>query len=251
MPGVNLIYYTGKFNGDPMFAARLLAFTKNTRLNMTPDAFTTFMAKPVEEIAKEMEYMATTIPSSWEFVDAIFLFTNVRRSTAQQVTRTRTASFAMQSQRVNDMSGVTWDEPATEDAILINGLNTGMRMAINSYSDLVQLGLSLEEAREVLPVGTHCNLVAKYNLRTLVELCQKRQSLRVQGPFNEIVRKMQENILGVWPWAEPFFRPKQEASIALIEQVAKDLAHLEGVNGAMYKGLCGKLAKAADLLKGQ
>jgi hypothetical protein len=37
----------------------------------------------------------------------------------------------------------------------------------------------------------------------------------------------------------------------MIEAVAKELAALDGEKGAMYKGLSGKLAKAADLLKGE
>lgn len=251
MPSVDLIYFTGKHHPDELFAARLLAFTKNTRLNMTPDMFEQMMEKPEGEILKEMEYMATTIPSSWEFVDLLFLFTNVRRSTAQQVTRTRNASFAMQSQRVNNMSDVEWDDIYSQYGPGLGDVfHAAMVMSIEKYSQLVELGASLEDARELLPVGVHCNLVAKYNLRALVELCQKRQSLRVQGPYVDIVYQMQALVLDVWPWAAPFFRPKQEATIKLIEEVALALAEMGDEKGAMYKGLTGKLAKAADLLKG-
>jgi thymidylate synthase ThyX len=110
MPEVSIIDYTGKGSRDESWhAARLLAFTKNTRLQMNPDGFKEFEDMPVQSIAEEIAYMATTIPSSWEFVDVTFLMTDLSRATAQQVTRTRTASFAMQSQRVTEMSGVTWD----------------------------------------------------------------------------------------------------------------------------------------------
>lgn len=250
MPSVSLLYHTGQGYGGEDFAARLLAFTKNTRLNMSPGGFAAFLTKPQAEIAKEMAYMATTIPSSWEFVDVIFLMSNVSRSTAQQVTRTRTATFAMQSQRVTNMSDVTWDKVVTGDESLDLFFDAVIEDSISAYSAAVAKGMPLEDAREMLPIGVHCNLVAKYNLRTLVELCQKRDSLRVQGPYVEIVRQMKEAVLEVWPWVEPFFKPKQQTSIEMIEEVARELAAMEGEKGAMYKGLSGRLAKAADLLKG-
>lgn len=257
MPKVSLIYYTGFGHPDPAFAARLLAFTKNTRLQMTPDGMARFNAMPLDELMKEMEYMATTIPSSWEFVDLIFAMNNLSRATAQQVTRTRTASFAMQSQRVSDMSEVSWDDPKEANyekdgkSMSSNKFHSLMRDSISGYGVAITHGMPLEDARDLLPIGVHCNLVAKYNLRNLVELCRKRDSLRVQGPYVEIVKQMRELTLEAFPWAAPFFVPPQSAAITMIEQVAKELAVLDGEKGAMYKGLSGKLAKAADLIKAQ
>ena len=50
---------------------------------------------------------------------------------------------------------------------------------------------------------------------------------------------MKSEIMRVWPWAEPFFRPQQEKAIGLIEAVA---AKLSGEDKVL-------LAKAADLIK--
>lgn len=248
MPEIKLISYTGHGNPDPLYAAKLLAFTKNTRLNMTPDAFDNFMKMEPEAIAIEMEYMATTIPSSWEFADLIFLMAKVSRATAQQITRTRTASFAMQSQRVTDMSAVSWDKKgeAHSDRLWFDDL---MRQGVASYSHAVEGGMSLEDARDLLPIGAHCNLVAKYNLRGLVELCRARDSLRVQGPYRSAAEQMKEEVIRVWPWSVPFFVPPNQAAIRMIEEVATALAAESGEKGAMFKGLHGKLAKAADLIK--
>ena len=41
---VTLIDYTGKGSSDPMYAAKLLCFVKDTRLEMTPDMFDKAMA---------------------------------------------------------------------------------------------------------------------------------------------------------------------------------------------------------------
>ena len=160
------------------------------------------------------------------------------------MTRTRTASFAMQSQRVTDMSDADWNI-AGGSLRIHDAFNAAMSEAVNSYSQLVDDGMSLEDARDVLPIGIHCNLIVKYNLRSFVELVRVRESLRVQGPYVDVVTQMKKCVLSVWPWAETFFEPKESKAIKMIEEVAQELAG----QGAMYKGPSGKLAKAADLLK--
>ena len=260
---VKLIYYPGKeapVGMDTWFAASLLAFTKNTRLNMTPAGLDEWLNKTCGELMNEMEYMSTSIPSSWEFVDCIFAINGISRATAQQVTRTRTATFAMQSQRVTDMSQVTWEVHPDAPEIGFDGYSMHprrssgdlatfddlMRDSIDGYSSLVKAGMPLEDARDLLPIGVHCNLVAKYNLRTLVDLCRNRErSLRVQGPYQELVRRMREEVEAVWPWAHHFFADPHEKARAMLAEVAKEL---QAEGGAMYKGHAGKIAKALDML---
>lgn len=244
MPKVTLINYTGLGHPDPLFAAKLLAFTKATRLNMDPEGFDKFLEKDEFEIQEELAYMAGTIPSSWEMADLTFLISNVSRATAQQITRTRTASFAMQSQRVTDMSGVNWDRNLS-DLGQQEMHDLRMEDAIKSYSAEVEEGVSLEDARDLLPIGVHCNLVAKYNFRTVVETCIARESIRVQGPYREVVRQMKAEVLNVWPWAEVFFEPRHKKALAMLQEVAEELAEA----GAVYKGPAGKVAKAIDLIK--
>lgn len=249
MPKVTLISYTGHGHADPLYAAKLLAYTKSTRLNMTPEGLDTFMAKSPEEIATEIEYMATTIPSSWEFADLIFAINGVSRATAQQITRTRTATFAMQSQRVSDMSEVTWDSKMAPDGERDWAFDELMKCHVEDYSNSIKNGASLEDARDLLPIGVHCNLIAKYNLRGLVELCRARDSLRVQGAYRDVCAQMKAATIDVWPWAETFFTPPNAKAIKMIEAVAQQIAALGGEQGAMYRGLSGTLAKAADLIK--
>jgi len=243
MAKVSLISYTGQGTGDRLYAARLLAYTKNTRMSLTPTGLADFMTKPEAEILAELKYMATSIPSSWEFADLTFSIEGISRATAQQVTRTRAASYAMQSQRVTNMSDVGWDNrgPYFDDK---------MRHAIGNYAEAVKsAGNSLEDARDLLPIGVHCNLLAKYNFRIWVELVIARDSLRVQDAYRDIISQMQKEVLDVWPWAEYFLERRADISIRLIEEVAEKIAALEKEKGAMYKGLSGQLAKAADLLK--
>jgi hypothetical protein len=53
-----------------------------------------------------------------------------------------------------------------------------MEDQVKSYKHLIDVyDVTLEDARDLLPIGVHCNLVAKYNLRTIAELVQKRKSI--------------------------------------------------------------------------
>lgn len=249
MAKVTLIDYTGKGHPDPLYAGRLLAYTKNTRMNMTPEGLEKFMTKPAQEILDELTYMSRSIPSSWEFADVVFQINGVSRAIAQQITRTRNASYAMQSQRVTDMSEVTFDDIKHNDPLVVAAHKKHMNDGIHNYIEEVKLGVPLEDARDLLPIGVHTNLLDKYNLRALVDLIRARESLRVQGAYVDIVRQMKEQVSRVWPWAQIFFEPKDQKAISMIEEVALELRKQEGAQGAFYQGLSGRLAKAADLLK--
>jgi flavin-dependent thymidylate synthase len=237
---VELIYFTGKDTSDETwYAARLLAFSKNTRLQMTPDGLDKFMTMTPEDLASELHYMASTIASSWELVDVIFAINGVSRACAQQITRTRNASYAMQSQRVTNMKDVTCHIP---DSVLKEHrtyYELALSASLASYDELVKRGVRLEDARGVLPMNTHCNLIAKYNFRAWVDLIRARDSLRVQDEYHEVILAMKATVLAVWPWADTFIEPKSAKAVALMETLAQELPPDQRM----------RLAKAADLLK--
>lgn len=245
---VDLIDFTGAGTADPQWrAARLLAFTKNTRLNMNPDGFQRFLDMPLEDLKEELGYIVNTLPSSWEFVDATFVIREVSRACAQQITRTRWSpmeadifgSYAMQAQRVTDVS----DAPAYVPEALTGDdrafYEECLEHQLDDYRDALDRGIHQEDARGLLPMHMSSNLVVKFNLRSLAELCRKRSSIRVQGEYNEVVRQMRELLIRQWPWVEPFFAMKETLASAIIEEVARELP----------RELKMKLAKAADLIK--
>jgi flavin-dependent thymidylate synthase len=214
---------------------------------MSPEGFQRFLDMPLAELKEELAYIVNTLPSSWEFVNATFMIREVSRACAQQITRTRWTpmesdifgAMAMQAQRVADVhdapcyvpESLTGDERlAYEEALSISMAN---------YRAALDAGIHNENARGLLPMHVASNLVVSYNLRSLAELCRKRSSIRVQGEYNEVVRQMRELLCAQWPWAEPFFAPKEQLASAIIEEVARELP----------RELKMKLAKAADLLK--
>jgi flavin-dependent thymidylate synthase len=250
---------------DPVEAAALLIFTKSTRLEMTSGGYEEVLHRcqlDPDWMMKELDYMSKTIRSSWEFLDVTFTIRNISRACAQQITRTRFtpidgdlfASYAMQSQRVTDMSAMGWHNPNEPGTVLHGEFEAWMKEAMDNYQNLVKDGAKLEDARGVLPVNLYCNLIAKYNLRMLVDLVQKRESYRAQGEYNVIAREMREALVEVWPWAELFLRPKNELAKAAVEDLKASIragCNEDNVGRTALHDIMIKLAKVDDILQGE
>lgn len=213
---VSLIDYTGCGHPDPNHAVNILLFTKSTRLEMSPDL--------LEEIARwpwntkklpELNYMANTIPSSWEFVDYTFMIEGVTRAFTHQFVRTRTASYAQQTMRVLDVSeGHGWDyltgpslqppksgEEFTDDhAQALSAWQSTMNAISQCYKFMIQRGVKIEDARGILPTNILTNIAVKMNMRTFVELSRKRASPRTQGEYRDVLEAMKEQVRAVHPW---------------------------------------------------
>jgi flavin-dependent thymidylate synthase len=243
---VTLIDFTGK--GRPNYdetwhAADLLLFTKSTRLQMTPTGLDDIRDLPLAVKMSLLAEMAKTIPSSWEFVDVVFLIEGVTRACAQQITRTRTASYAMQSQRVADLTGAEVTNPFDPREPFYDTFHAAAWDALSAYADMLESGAAAQDARGVLPMNVQCNLVAKYNLRAFVDLVHSRSSLRTQSEYASIVRMATEEVRKAWPWVDPFFESPQSIAIQELEAVALELGVVPG-SGAGWR-----VAKAIDLLR--
>lgn len=222
------------------YAAALLAFTKNTRLQMTPDGFQQWLDKPWHELEAELDYMVNTIPSSWEFVDLTFSIENVTRACAQQITRTRTASYAMQSQRVTDVSEMGFRMPPNAVGNFSWEIEQSVGRTMDDYKHLIEVhDAEPEDARSILPMNIHCNLLAKYNLRSWIDVVMARSSLRAQDEYREVAELMKIAVRQVYPWIDKFLVPKHDNAIKIIEDIAVTLPTEQKR----------ALAKAADLIR--
>lgn len=225
---VTLLNFTGKVEGDANSscwnAADLLIFTKSTRLNMDPGLFSKVQMMTPHEKLRELEYMAGTIPSSWEFVDYTFLVEGVSRAFTHQQVRTRAASYAQQSMRVTELCDYEYvateaNAKSDEAMRIIEGVNAIIKEA---YKELRAIGQAPEDARGILPTNIATNIVCKYNLRTLTELARSRTGGRTQGEYQEVMAAMIARVLEVQPWTSKFFHPKGKDHFAAIEQFAKE-----------------------------
>lgn len=218
---VTLISYTGHGHPDPLYAARLLAYTKNTRLEQGEETRAKIEAMSEDELQSELNYIAGTIRSSWEFVDYTFEVQGVTRAFTHQLVRTRTASYAQQAQRVVDMGSFEALKPETVsnvddlDILGISQWDVLMENIANTYQHYQDLGVPNQDCRGVLPTNVLTNIIVKANLRTMADLLAKRKNLRAQGEYGAVAQGMEEAILSVHPWAHPFLSPERTRTPAL------------------------------------
>lgn len=186
-------------------ALNLLLRTKNTRLGFDADPATW----PEDKKQEHLDYMLTTIKSSWEFVDYTFHIEDVTRAFTHQLVRTRSGSYAQESQRtvdVRDHAVLTPERVKNNPAALAIWEST-RRMIMQAYAMLVDLeGIPPQDARGLLPTNILTDIVCKYNLRTLSDMAKVRLCTRTQGEYQDVFRAMRDAVLAVHPWAEPFIQ---------------------------------------------
>lgn len=187
-------------------ALNLLLRTKNTRLQHDDDPAAWSEEKKLEHLA----YMRDTIKSSWEFVDYTFEITEVTRAFTHQLVRTRTGSYAQESQRTVDVGDHGY---LTPDSLREAGHNHPVEIyahamddSLAAYNELISLGVPVQDARGVLPTNLHTSIIAKYTLRALHDMALVRLCTRTQGEYQQVFRMMKAAVVAVHPWAEPFIR---------------------------------------------
>lgn len=213
---VTLISYTQD-------AAALLIFTKSTRLTLRPGLLEEIRYWPEQRKLDELAYMAETIPSSWEFVDYVFLVEGVSRAYTHQQVRTRAGSYAQQTMRVLDMRGFdfVWPESILADERHEDVVGDCLRNIDGTYRALVANGVPPEDARSVLPTNIATNIVCKFNLRTLSELARSRTGGRTQSEYRKVMNAMVDAVLAVHPWAALFLFPSGRNAFDDIEAFAE------------------------------
>lgn len=245
---VELIDHTGHGHFDPMWAAKLLVYTKNTRLEQGANTRKMIFEQwEPEKIAAELDYISKTLRSSWEFVDFVFEITGVTRAFTHQLVRTRTASYAQQAQRVVDLSSFETLEPETVH--LVDGGDSWqelMRKIEDTYRYYQSKGVPNQDCRGVLPTNVLTNIMVKMNLRTLADLAGKRDNLRAQGEYVDVFRAMAAEAEKAMPWIHQFLYPERTNTPA-IEAI---LTRLLGSASPVDKPEINAALKELDGLKG-
>jgi flavin-dependent thymidylate synthase len=167
--------------------------------------------------------MANTIPSSWEFVDYVFMIEGVSRAFTHQFVRSRQGSYAQQTMRVLNMGEYDYvytDRVAADVQArsIVDIVNENIRLG---YNKLIELGLPAEDARGLLPTNISTNIVAKFNLRAFVDLAKSRTGGRTQSEYQKVMNAMVDAVLAVHPWAEKFLFQQGRDYFAEIEAFAE------------------------------
>ena len=146
-----------------------------------------------------------------EMVHFNFLIEGVSRAFQQQLTRTRQASFCIQSLRV-----IRCDNFSDEGNFLPFGdartkgdyyYGKAMEDIQSAYRNMIAAGASTAQARGVLPLAIFSPIWMSINLRYLIHLVDKTVCTDVQGEFKAVAQSMIEAIQAAHPLlAECFLR---------------------------------------------
>ena len=246
---VTLLDYTGAHHPDVWHAAHLLIFTKNTRVKMTPNGLTEIANwDPVKKFA-ELEYMANTIRSSWEFVSYNFLLEDVTRSFTHQLVRTRQASYAQQTMQILDVRGFAVEQPKLKTQAGLEAWEDAIHTSRLAYSEMIEAGESVEDARGLLPHAIHTNIVVKMNLRTLVDLFHSRISPRNLGEFRNVATVMRDEVLRVHPWAKVFLDQTVDKVTAELDKMIQEAEFIASVNDPTGNERRIKMLKLVDQIR--
>jgi thymidylate synthase (FAD) len=138
-----------------------------------------------------------------EMVHFNFLIENVSRAFQQQLTRTRQASYCIQSLRVVPCDAFADDDnflplmnPEVEGESPERNYNYDMAMfeIQTAYRHLLRSGVSVEDARGILPLAIYSPIWMGINLRALIHMLDQRLCVRAQGEFREVVEQLREAV---------------------------------------------------------
>jgi len=213
-PTVEVIDHTGKGQADPLWAAKKLIYTKLTRLEQGQDTWAKIHSMNQEEVQEQLDYVRDSVRSSWEFVSFTFQIKNVTRGFTHQFVRTRTASYAQQSQRVVDMSGFDFGcgPVVAGDPEMLGEYKACMGEINSAYEKLISLGAPAQDARGLLPTAVSTSIIAEINLRTLADLAIKRDNPRAEGEYHKVFKGIAEAAIEAMPWVEDFLYPERTST---------------------------------------
>ena len=153
-------------------AKELLIYTKSTRLQGEQTLADIIYNWTEERQQEEIDYMQKTIQSSFEFVNYVFKISEVTRSFTHQLVRSRHNSYAQESMRAVDARDHGYrNEVEGDDGMMFDIV---MDDVLNRYATMIDNGVPIQDAREILPTGIHTSIIVGANLRSLSQMAELR-----------------------------------------------------------------------------
>ena len=158
----------------------------------------------------------TALAGGLEAIDMLFQIENVPRSLTHQLVRTRVgATYHQESLRFTTRAdGFDYDiGPTVKTEEQLEYFESAMEILADTYKHLVDNGVSMEDARGVLPIATLTKVGVKYNFKTLVHTGHVRLCYQSQGHWMKIFKMIKKEISEkISPELASFLQPICEIS---------------------------------------
>lgn len=148
-----------------------------------------------------------------EYIDTIWVIKNCSRAFQQQLTRTRLASYAIQSMRVVTKEGFATNGHYTMPPHLNpeqqKRFHNTMLCIERDYQKAIDDGIPVEDARGMLPLNIHSDISMRININALYHMLAQRLCVNTQWEYRQVAQQMRTQIeakLGVM-FAQPIDAP--------------------------------------------
>lgn len=133
-----------------------------------------------------------------EYVNLIFVIKNVSRAFQQQLTRTRHASYSIQSMRVvtkdGFASGGRYTMPPSLNENQKRAFHQNMLIIEEMYERMLHEGVSVEDARGILPLNIHSDISLCINLNALYHMLSQRFCVNTQWEYRQVAAQIKEQV---------------------------------------------------------
>lgn len=156
-----------------------------------------------------------------EHVTLTFYVEGVSRALTHQLVRHRLASYAEQSQRYTkiDVEKDWYIIPESINTPALKQIYKDMMSSIEeTYIKLLDMGVPKEDARMVLPNATKTKIIITLNLRTLVEIANKRLCYKAQKEITKLISIMVNKAALVFPVVKDIAKPNCLLTVGCKEQ---------------------------------
>lgn len=138
----------------------------------------------------------TRLNSALEFGgDYFFQIEGVSRAFTHQMVRNRIgATYSQESMRFVDKNPIPVKIPESFNPQQSEIFISTMSWLQNNYERLLALGASVQDCRDMLPIGTLTKIGVRYNFMTLLRVCEVRLCYQSQAHWYEAARQFKTEI---------------------------------------------------------
>lgn len=153
--------------------------------------------------------MAEMHTSPLEHVNITFYIEGISRACMSQITRHRTGSFNVQSQRYCDANSfsfvipeLSYIESEHERNVVKQELKDYYERSLREYNYFVSKGLKKEDARSILPNSTTSNMLVTFDLNNFRKMYAQRACRHAQEEIREMANIMMSQVKELIPFAD-------------------------------------------------
>ena len=137
--------------------------------------------------------------SVMEHASFTFAISGVSRVLTHQLVRHRIASYSQQSQRYVDLGKSGFVTPPTVTGEADEIYKKHIDDAVNTYKELIEKGVPIEDARYVLPNAMSTNIIVSMNARALYNFLSLRTCRRAQDEIQQMAVAMLHLVEDICP----------------------------------------------------